>query len=440
MRLRTVMSTSAHTEPSLKVQRGAIESTAPARVLLIAPVGSYRTAPFVAAAHALGAEVLIASDGTYAVSASEAPGLSIPFHDQPVALDRIMAEHARAPFRAIIGTDDISTELAAQACACAGLAHNPASSTRIARRKDYARAQLARSGVPVPQHWLIDLTQPLAAQLTPIRYPCVLKPVAMSASRGVIRADDADALLSACARIQTILREQAATEEGSRILVEAFIPGMEVAVEGILTEGRLEILAIFDKPDPLNGPFFEETYYITPTRHGQAVQAELQRVIGAACEAYGLRHGPIHAECRINENGVWILEVAARTIGGLCGRLLRFGTGYGLEELVIRHALGERLDIKGGEGGAGVLMIPVPEAGILRRVEGVLAAKNVPYIDEVIIDVREGYELVPLPEGSVYLGFIYARAPDAVSAEAALRAAHACLHIVVAPLWKASVQ
>lgn len=409
------------------------------RVLLIAPAGSYRTAPFVSAARALGAQVLIASDGRFALSAADVPGLTIPFHDHATALDHILAEHARAPFRVILGTDDVSTELAAQASACAGLAHNPASSTRIARRKDYARAQLARCGVPVPRHWLLDLSLPLAEQLRPISYPCVLKPIAMSASRGVIRADNADALLVACARIQTILREQAGTEEGNRILVETFIPGVEVAVEGLLTAGQLEILAIFDKPDPLDGPYFEETYYITPSRHSQAVQAELSETIAAACRAYGLRHGPIHAECRINEEGVWILEVAARTIGGLCARLLRFGTGYGLEELVIRHALGERLEYAAETGGAGVLMIPIRQAGILRRVEGILAAEKIPFIEEVIIDVREGYELVPLPEGSQYLGFIYARAPDAAQAEAALRAAHACLRIVVAPLWHAQL-
>ncbi|MDP2706482.1 MAG: ATP-grasp domain-containing protein, partial [Burkholderiales bacterium] len=165
-------------------------------------------------------------------------------------------------------------------------------------------------------------------------------------------------------------------------------------------------------------------------------QQALRETISSACTAYGLREGPIHAECRVNEQGVWILEVAARTIGGLCGRLLRFGTGTSLEELVLLHALGERPELNSEAGGAGVLMIPTPQAGILRRVEGVLAAGKVPYIEEVVINVREGYELVPLPEGSSYLGFIFARAPSAAQAEAALRAAHACLRVVVMPLWK----
>ncbi len=418
----------------------AADTNVRGRVLIIAPAGSYRTAPFTEAAHRIGADVLIASEGRYAISVGSAPGLHVSLSDPTGALARILSEHGRAPFSAIIGTDDASAELAAQASAMIGLPHNPVSSARIARRKDYARTQLARAGVPVPRHWVLDLTQSLAGQIEAIAYPCVLKPVSLSASRGVIRVNDQGELLRACARIQAILRDQAGTEEGSRILVEQFIPGAEVAVEGLLTDGRLDILAIFDKPDPLDGPFFEETYYVTPSRHPPAVQADLRAAIASACRAYGLTHGPIHAECRVSEAGVRILEVAARTIGGLCARLLRFGTGYGLEELVIRHALGERLEPRTESGGAGVLMIPIPEAGILRRVEGVLAAEKVPFIEEVIIDVREGYELVPLPEGSQYLGFIYARAPTAAQAEQALRAAHACLRIVVAPLWKVSVE
>jgi biotin carboxylase len=290
----------------------------------------------------------------------------------------------------------------------------------------------------VPRHWRLDLTRPLAAQTGDIRFPCVLKPVALAASQGVIRADNIAELTQAVARIQVLLAHAGLreAEERDTILVEEFIPGFEVAVEGLLTHGQLDILTIFDKPDPLDGPYFEETYYITPSRLDAPTQQVLRETISSACAAYGLREGPIHAECRINEQSVWILEVAARTIGGLCGRLLRFGTGSSLEELVLLHALGERPELNSEAGGAGVLMIPIPQAGILRRVEGVLAAGKVPYIEEVVIHVREGYELVPLPEGSSYLGFIFARAPSAAQAEAALRTAHACLRVVVMPLWK----
>jgi biotin carboxylase len=410
----------------------------PRRILLIAPHDSYRTAPFLAAAKTRGIEVLIASEAKHSLVSVYAEGLHLDLGDPQASLQTILREARERPFAAVLGSDDASTELAALAAHELGLPHNPTAAVRLARRKDLARERLAQAGVPVPRHWRLDLTRPLAAQTEDIRFPCVLKPVALAASRGVIRADNLDELTQAAARIQVLLagaglRE---AEESETILVEEFIPGFEVAVEGLLTHGSLKILTIFDKPDPLDGPYFEETYYITPSRLDLPTQQTLRETISAACAAYGLCEGPIHAECRINEQGVWILEVAARTIGGLCGRLLRFGTGTSLEELVLLHALGERLELNSETGGAGVLMIPIPQAGILRRVEGVLAAGKVPYIEEVVIHVREGYELVPLPEGSSYLGFIFARAPSAAQAEAALRTAHACLRVVVMPLWK----
>jgi biotin carboxylase len=434
----------------------ATRNAAQRRILLIAPHGSYRTAPFLAAAKTRGIEVLIASEAKHSLVSAYAQGLHLDLDDPQASLQTILREAQRRPFAAVLGSDDASTELAALAASELGLSHNPTMAVRLARRKDLARERLAEARVPVPRHWRLDLTRPLASQIGDIRFPCVLKPVALAASRGVIRADNLDELIHAAARIQVLLagaglRE---VEERETILVEEFIPGFEVAVEGLLTRGQLEILTIFDKPDPLDGPYFEETYYITPSRLDAPVQCALRETISAACAAYGLREGPIHAECRINEQGVWILEVAARTIGGLCGRLLRSSTGSSLEELVLLHALGERLELNseaasgpsldrgprlgpiGEAGGAGVLMIPIPQAGILRRVEGVLAAEKVPYIEEVVIHVREGYELVPLPEGSSYLGFIFARAPSAALAEAALRTAHACLRVVVMPLWK----
>ena len=406
------------------------------RLLLIAPHGSYRTAPFIEAAGQRGIEVLIASESRHSLVTAYAKGLQVDFSDADSALRSVLQEARSRPFSAIVGTDDASTELAARASSALGLPHNPPDAVRFARRKDLARDRLAQCGVPVPWHRRLDLERSLAPQIEGIPYPCVLKPVALAASRGVIRVDNPAALLRAVARISTILAPIKDPDERRFLLIERFIPGAEIAVEGLLSGGQLKILAIFDKPDPLDGPFFEETYYVTPTRLSGAMQAVLLQRLNDACRAYGLREGPVHAECRINEQGVWILEVAARTIGGLCGRLLRFGTGLGLEEIVLVHAMGEQIETRLEDGGAGVLMIPIPQAGILRRVEGVLAATRVPYIEDVVIDVREGYELVPLPEGSNYLGFIFARAPDAHMAEAALRAAHACLNIVVAPLWK----
>lgn len=418
---------------------GLFQRTLKPRILLVAPRDSYRIAPYIAAARKLDVDLLVASEGRHSLAGLDAPGLQIDLNDVSATLKAIAIAGQDRPFAGVIGTDDNSIELAVHASIELKLPHNPLSAVRFARRKDLARAQLAAARVPVPRHWCIDLRQALAPQLKEVVYPCVAKPVAMSASRGVIRADDPEQLRQAITRIQNIVATESASEERSLLLVEEFIPGEEVAVEGLLSAGQLEVLAIFDKPEPLNGPYFEESYYITPSRHAAEIQSRIGACIAAACAAYGLREGPIHAECRFNEKGVWVLEVAARTIGGLCGRLLRFGTGYGLEELVLMHALGRRTDARAAIGAAGVLMIPIPQAGILRRVEGLLTARQVPYIEEVIIDVREGYELVPLPEGASYLGFIFANAPTAQAAEAALRKAHACLNIVVAPLWKAGV-
>lgn len=410
--------------------------TARPRVLVIAPHGSYRTTAFLAAAEKLDVEVLIASSGKHSIVGSYAQGLHVEFDDHDTALKKILDEGRRRPFAGIIGTDDVTIELAARAAAMCGLPHNPPQAARFARRKDRARARLAQAGVPVPRHWRIDLAAPLAAQAEAVRFPCVLKPLALSTSRGVIRADDLAGFLRACVRIGRIVAAESDPEERRFVLVEEFIPGAEVAVEGMLHAGRLKILAVFDKPDPLDGPYFEETYYVTPTRLPPAMQARLRHEISAACDAYGLREGPVHAECRINGDGVWLVEIAARTIGGLCARLLQFGTGYGLEELVLAQAMNRKLPTARQSGAGGVLMIPISQGGILRRVEGIEAAQKLPFIEAVNIQVREGYELVPLPEGSSYLGFVFARAPTPDQAEAALRAAHACLNVVVAPLFR----
>jgi biotin carboxylase len=262
----------------------------------------------------------------------------------------------------------------------------------------------------------------------------VVKPLALSGSRGVIRADTPAALSEACERIGRILTEVHDPYERGHVLVEGFVPGPEVALEGILEAGRLRVLALFDKPDPLDGPFFEETYYVTPSRLPAQVRAGVAARVQEACRAYGLIRGPVHAEARLHAGDAWVLEVAARTIGGQCARLLHFGTGRGLEELVLAQASGLPLALEPPAEAAGVLMIPTPRAGLLRRVEGVLAALRVPFVEDVEISVREGYVLVPLPEGSAYLGFVFARAPTAELAERALREAHARLTVVTVPL------
>lgn len=426
--------TSLNSSTALPLAMPSAESRK-ARVLVIAPNGSYRTVPFVAAAQRVNAEAFIVSHGKYSLTDASARGLHVDFDQLDTALAAILDEHRRHPFHAVLGTDDATTELASHVAQAIGLAHNDPAAACISRRKDLARARLHAAGVPAPHSYRVDLTQSLETQATRVNYPCVIKPLALSASRGVIRADNAAEFVRACRRSAALVREAAIEEERTTLLAEDFIPGIEVAVEGLLTHGALQLLAIFDKPDPLNGPFFEETYYITPSRLPPDVQQSVQHCVQAACAAYKLREGPVHAECRINAHGVWILEVASRTIGGLCGRLLRFGTGYSLEEIVIAHALGQVIDTHASSGAGGVLMIPVGQGGILRRVEGVLAAQKIEFVEEVTLQMREGHELVPWPEGSSYLGFIFARAPTPHQAEAALRAAHACLKIITTPVW-----
>lgn len=406
-------------------------------VLIVAPHGSYRTQAFIAAAGRIGVNTLIASQGKHSVVSAYAQGIHIDFRTPDAALQALLHAAQQHDIAGVIGTDDGSTELAAQLAQQLRLPHNDPAAVRLARRKDLARAQLARHGVNKPAHQLLDLQAPLLAQRM-LDYPVVIKPLALSASQGVIRADDDTQFIAAVTRVQHLLQALPDLEPHTRryVLLEQFVPGAEIAVEGMLCAGRLHILAVFDKPDPLEGPFFEETYYITPSRLLAAQLDDVSKVIQAACDAYGLREGPVHAELRINAQGVFVLEVAARTIGGMCGRLLRFGTGYSLEELVLAHATGRALPAGGDDGAAGVLMIPIPQAGILKRIEGLLDTQRVPFIEDIDIQIREGHELVPLPEGNSYLGFIFARAPTPQQAEQALRDAHARLNIVVAPLWR----
>lgn len=407
------------------------------RLLLIAPPNSYRTVAYVDAARRCGVQVLIASEGKFSLVSEVAGGLHTDLSD-PVALDVLLAENLQRPFCGVVATDDSTVELGSRVAQSLGLPHNPPSAARLSQRKDLSRQALAAAGVPVPDFRVIDLAAPVGPQLEGFPLPAVIKPLALSASRGVIRADTPVDLLAACARTQAILAADPADDAwlNTHLLLESFVPGPEVALEGLLQGGVLQVLAIFDKPDPLEGPYFEETYYITPSRHAAAVQQQIVASVRAACDGLGLREGPVHAELRIGPAGCVILEVASRTIGGECARLLGLGTGHSLEELVIAHATGRPLEVVPQAGGAGVLMIPIPAAGILRRIEGISAARAVPYIEDILINIRDGYELVPLPEGSSYLGFMFAAAPTPAQAEAALRAAHAQLTIVTAPLLR----
>jgi len=412
------------------------------RLLLIAPHSSYRISPYITAAQKLGVEVLVASTSEHSLVSEVAEGLRINLDisntDPKQALDPIIKAHRDKPFTGVIATDDSAVSLAANAAKALGLPHNPPEAVQLTHRKDLARACLKQHGVPVPDFLRIDLSIDIAKQVADLSYPCVIKPLSLSGSRGVIRVDNVDTCVTACKRIQKIVHELADVELQRYLLAESYIPGMEIAVEAMLNDGELQLLALFDKPDPLEGPYFEETYYITPSRLPEHQQKQITQRVSDACSAYGLVNGPVHAELRLHDDEAWILEVAARTIGGQCAQLLRQGTGHGLEELIIAQATGRHLQTEVNDKAAGVLMIPIPTAGILRRVEGLTAARRVPGISEVEISVRDGYELIPLPEGAAYLGFIFAQGPDPESVESTLRDAHACLKFITAPVWKLS--
>lgn len=406
------------------------------RILLVAPASSYRISPYLNAARNLGLHPWVVSQGKHSLVDAVSGGIQIDLTDPDTSLQRVLAACRDDTPLAVVATDDATVALAAHISARLGLPHNPPEAAMITRRKDFARGRLAACGVPVPGFWQLDLERPLAPQLAAVRYPCVVKPVALSGSRGVIRANDPDQLQAACARTAAIVARESSLEADARrrLLVEQFIPGPEVALEGLLHNGRLQVLALFDKPDPLDGPFFEETYYVSPSRLGARLQQCVYQRVEQACQAYGLRHGPVHAELRLHDGDAWPLDIAARTIGGQCARILRYAAGRSLEELVLAQAAGLPLPSLDTNAAAGVLMIPIPEHGILRRVEGVLEASKVPGVDEVEISVREGYELVPLPEGASYLGFVFASGDSAEQVESALRAAHRCLHIVTVPV------
>ena len=407
-----------------------------ASILLVVPPASYRTRAYLDAARALGLKIHVASSGQHSLVPEISGGVRIDFDVPTEALRTLLSDPSLREVRAVVGTDDSTVEIAHQVAAGLGLRHNPSQSARAARRKDVARATLQRAGCNVPEFWRIDLRADLPAQLTTVHYPAVFKPLSMSGSRGVIRVDDENAAVAACRRIEQIVASQGSSDERRFVLAEHYLHGLEVALEGMLSDGNLRVLAVFDKPDPMHGPFFEETYYITPSRLSGHELAAVAAEVEKACLAYGLKQGPVHAELRMCGGRAWVLEVAARTIGGDCARLFQMGTGMSLEQMVLLNALGEDTCSPDFDGAAGVLMLPTPAAGVLRRVEGVLTARRIPGIEDVVIAVREGYELVPLPEGSSYLGFIFARGKTPAEVEVALRVAHACLNVVVAPAWR----
>jgi len=394
------------------------------RLLLLVPTTSYRIGDFLKAAGELGVEVAVGSNRRQVLEArSEGRTVTLDLR-KPERGCRQIEDYANShPLRAVIGLDEETCLLAAMASAALGLAHNPVAAVAAALSKVKQRHVLAAARLPVPGFRLLNCDDDLPRLARAQRYPAVLKPLGLSASRGVIRADTEADFVAAAKRIAAIL-----DREDAQFLVEDYIPGAEVALEGLLVGGRLEVLALFDKPDPLEGPFFEETIYVTPSRHPAELQAEIAETAAAACRALGLAEGPVHGELRFNRKGVWLIELAPRSIGGLCARSLSFGTGVSLEDLVLRHALGLPLEsLEREDRAAGVMMIPIPKAGRLRAVHGLAPARELPGIVDLVISIPLGQAVVPLPEGDKYLGFIFAKADDPARVEDALRQAEALL-------------
>ncbi|MBA3513762.1 MAG: ATP-grasp domain-containing protein [Pyrinomonadaceae bacterium] len=407
------------------------------RVLLLLPTTTYRAKAFVEAALKMDVEVVAASEQPSTLADKNPEGLLTLDFDEPGRAARQVKEFAaQFPIDAVIPVDEDTVVVAASVAQALKLRHNPVEAAITAKNKHRMREVLSRAGVQVPRYWHFSLDEDTGEVAARVTYPCVVKPVFLSTSRGVMRADNEEEFAGVVRRLDRIVSDPKVARRGGALareaLVEEFIPGFEVAVEGLVTDGEFRMLAIFDKPDPLDGPFFEETIYVTPSRLGRDVQRRIVETTAAATLAMGLTKGPVHAELRVNERGPWVIEVAARAIGGLCSRALRFDSGVSLEELIIRHALGEDVrSVEREHQAAGVMMIPIPRAGILREVLGVDAAKAMLDVEDVVITAHITQEILPPPEGASYLGFIFSRADTPDQVEAALREAHARLEFLI---------
>jgi hypothetical protein len=413
------------------------------RLLILASKLGYQTRGFADAARALGIQVVFGTDRCQQLDDPWRDG-AIPVHfEKPMTAAALLErELLKRPVRGILALGDRPASTAAHFAGRAGLPYNSPQSVHACRSKLTQREVLRNAGLPVPRFFSFPLEEDLAAVLPRVHYPCVVKPLTLAASQGVMRANNDAEFAAAVERLGALLRspEVLVTREKGldRVLVENYIPGIEVAIEALLDAGRLRVLALFDKPDPMEGPYFEETIYVTPSRLPAATQRALLDCCERTARALDLTHGPLHAEFRWNEAGPWVLEASPRPIGGLCSRALRFvapgGEKIFLEELLVRHALGLPGPHWPREPHAsGVMMIPVPRSGILQGVEGENAARAMPAVEEVHITARLHDYIAAWPEGSSYLGFIFARAQEPGDVEAALRLAHAELKFTITP-------
>ena len=398
------------------------------KILIVASKLGYQTRIFAEAARRLGHEPVMATDRCGSLDNPWGDhAFPLKFHQPAASAEKLAL--AIPDVAGIAAVGDKPALAAAHIAARLGLRFHPPAAVEAAGNKYLARERFAAAGLPVPAYFRVKLDSDPEAACARAPWPCVLKPIGLSGSRGVIRADTPAEFLAAFERIRQLLDSPEVLRHRDPALgfiqVEEYIPGREFALEGLMTGGRLRTLALFDKPDPLDGPFFEETIYVTPSREAAEVQQAMRDAIQKACTALGLSDGPVHAELRANENGVWVLEVAARPIGGLCARVLRFNGGTPLEEVLLRHSLGEEPgELRLDGASSGVMMIPIPRDGIYEGCTGVEQARLVPGIEDVEITATEGQRFQRLPEGGSYLGFIFARGADPDAVQASLRRAH----------------
>lgn len=402
----------------------------------MAPSGSYRVSAYTRAARNLEMPIMVVSNSEHSLVPEVANGVTVDFSRPEQAYTDIISAVENLDIACVLATDDGCVELCGRIAEYLGLPQNSAAAALLTQRKDLGRKALSRAGCNTPAYQLIKISDRGRLTLS-FDYPVVVKPLALAASRGVIRANNDGELNAAVKRIDAILAST--TQQGfarENLLVESYIDGEEYAVEGFIIDGKFSLLTIFDKPEPLTGPYFEETYYLTPTRLESQQRKALISEVSRCCAAYGLEHGPVHAEARLASSGPVLLELAARTIGGQCGQLIEFSLRQKLEELIIQGMCGvvPQADIEGES--AGVLMIPINDSGILKRIEGLTEAQQTEYVRDIEIHINPGYELIPLPEGASYLGFIFAQSPDFDQTYQALKLAHSRLRFVTQPRWE----
>lgn len=413
------------------------------RVLLLLPTTGYRNDDFVAAARKLGIEIVAAANYCHRLAPSWGlpPIMALHFDQPEQAADTVLREIDGA-LDAVLAVDDSGVELAALLSERLGLPGNPAHAVRRVRDKLAFRRLLQNREFLCPEFHHLSSGEDPRSLLAGLKFPVVVKARRLSGSRGVIRADDFEELVRAVNRVGAIQFRADRDAQELGLIIEDFIPGREYALEGTLARGELTTLALFDKPDPLDGPYFEETLYVTPSRLPRALQGRIRHEVARACRLSGLVAGPIHAEVRVNEHGIWLLEIAARSIGGLCGRVLTHSLGMSLEELILRplarKPVAEPLALASEGGAAGVMMIPIPRRGIYHGLEGMAAAQSVSGVTGVTITAEPGQIVAPPPDGASYLGFIFARASIPADVETALRIAHRSLNFDICPEYPAA--